>query len=262
MLRPSSDSCCCRIDNKIPEICHNVVDVEAPATLREGYVFWATLHGYSFPVTVPSGGIMKGQTLTVPLLESHLVEKRGKWKDGLFSCFRFGLFHPHLWVAWLCPQILLGQILKRMNMSWLADPSVTKSPVQSLMGKVFLLLLLLSVYDALVAPPLVEVRVDKHGDVVLHQNIQHRGHQMFYILMSLPMTIYGFWVVVKLRAAIRSRYGIPTGKLGRLEDCCFVFCCNCCVMSQLARQTADYEEVHADWCSTTGLKSTILNSGS
>ena len=35
MLRPSSDSCYCRMDDKIPEEWTNV-DVEAPATLREG----------------------------------------------------------------------------------------------------------------------------------------------------------------------------------------------------------------------------------
>jgi Cys-rich protein (TIGR01571 family) len=198
--------------------------------------------------------VIEGQTLTVPLSETHLFEKRGKWKDGLFSCFRFGLFHPHVWVAWICPQLLMGQILQRMNMSWLADPSITKSPIQSLMRKILILLLMLSVYDALMAPPLVEVTINKQGDVVLHQTVQHRGHQMFCMLMSLPMTVYGFWIVVKLRAAIRARYGIPTGKLGRLEDCCYVFCCNCCVMSQLARQTADYEDEPADCCSTNGLK--------
>ena len=210
---------------------------------------------FFFLLQQPAGGVMKGQTLTVALSESHLVEERGKWKDGLFSCFRFGLFHPHVWVAWLCPQILLGQILQRMNMSWLAaDSSITKSPIQSLMRRIFILLLLLSVYDALMAPPLVEITINEHGDVVLHQTLQHRRYQIFYMLMSLPMTIYGFWIVVKLRAAIRARYGIPTGKLGRLEDCCYVFCCNCCVMSQLARQTADYEDEPADWCSTNGLK--------
>lgn len=195
--------------------------------------------------------------LRVPLLESHLVENKGKWKDGLFSCFRFGLFHPHLWVAWMCPQILLGQILTRLNMTWLARPSVPKSPMQSLMAKIFLFFLLLSIYDAFITPPLFEVTVNEKGEMILHQNLQHRWHQMMYILLSLPMTIYGAMVVIKLRAAIRSKYGIPTGRLGRMEDCCYVSCCNCCVISQLARQTADYDEEPAAWCSTTGMQRSL-----
>lgn len=219
-----------------------------------GYIFWATWGDSSFPVKVPAGGVKAGQTLRVPLMNSHLVERRGKWKDGLCSCFRFGFFHPHLWIAWVCPQILLGQILKRMRMTWLGNPAASKSSVQSLVGKFFIILVIFSLYDVLVAPPLFEVTVDEKGGLILQQNMQHRWHQVLYVLMSLPMTIYGVMVVAKLRAAIRSKYGIPTGKLGMLEDLCCVCCCNCCVISQLARQTADYDHEPAECCSPTGIR--------
>jgi Cys-rich protein (TIGR01571 family) len=195
-----------------------------------------------------------GQLLRVPLLESKSVERKGKWKDGIFSCFRHGLLHPHLWIAWICPQILLGQILTRMKMTWLVKPAASKSSMQSLMGKIFILLVVYSFYDALLAPPLFEVTVGENGDVILRQNMNQRWHQVFYVLMSLPMTVYGVLVVVKLRAAIRAKYGIPTGKLGMFEDACCVCCCNCCIMSQLARQTADYDDAPAAWCSQSGMQ--------
>lgn len=139
-------------------------------------------------------------------------------------------------------------------MTWLAKPAGRKSMFQYITGKIFLFLILFSAYDALVAPPLFEVTVQDNGDVILHHNLQQRWHQMCYVLLSLPMSVYGVLIVVKLRAAIRSKYGIPTGRLGKMEDCCCVCCCNCCVMSQLARQTAEYDDEPAAWCSPTGMK--------
>jgi hypothetical protein len=69
------------------------------------------------------------------------------------------------------------------------------------------------------------------------------------------MTIGGFMVVVKLRAAIRQQYDIPTGPLGRCEDLVCVCCCHCCVMSQMARQTADYDgDEPASCCSMNGIQ--------
>lgn len=87
-----------------------------------------------------------------------------------------------------------------------------------------------------------------------HYNGKEDRHELVYLLLTLPSTIYGLWVVVKLRAAIRAKYDIPTGSLGRMEDGCYVFWCNCCVMSQMARQTADYNFVGASWCSPNGIQ--------
>jgi hypothetical protein len=176
------------------------------STFDSGYIFWATWGDASFPVKVPPGGVKLGQTLRVPLMDSHLVERKGTWKDGIFSCFRFGFFHPHVWIAWLCPQILLGQILTRMKMTWLVKPAATKSSMESLMGKFFIVLVLFGLYDAFLAPPMFDVTIGEKGDLILHHNMQQRWHQVFYILTSLPMTVYGVMVVVKLRAAIRSKY--------------------------------------------------------
>ena len=198
----------------------------------------------------PAGGIQMGQTLRVPLLESRTLKYKGKWKDGIFSCFRLGLCHPTVCNAWACPQILLGQILTRMKMSWLTTPSVGRSP--SAVRKCFALLVLVSVHDMLVAPPPIQLSGDSTGEVFLRQSNLQTLYQAIYVLLSVISTIYGVLVVVKLRAAVRLKYGIPTGRLGRLEDLVYVFCCNCCVMAQLARQTADYDSNPAMCCSPTG----------
>lgn len=301
----------------------------------------------------PQGGVQSGQMLEVPLLQasSSLSEEdggceeptdqhqkwhqqrepssvpspssssamplspgpSGQWKDGLFSCFRLGFLHPHLWNAWLCPQVLLGQILVRIDMTWLLhhsdDPngipvvlttatalgsnsnirrkkrsqrcattcsassspriSTTASPVpgasnskdasafRSSFRIIMILFLLLSLYDAFIAPPLFELRLDHRSgelELVLRAGDYPVWHHCIYLVLSLPATVWGVWVMVRLRASVRHRYGIPTGRLGRWEDLVCVSLCNCCVMSQIARQTADYETLHpASCCSPNGL---------
>jgi Cys-rich protein (TIGR01571 family) len=202
----------------------------------------------------------------------------GQWQDGIFSCFRHGLWHPHLWNAWLCPQILLGQLLVRTKTTRLVQNpfqkeelddnsvngadndkhnSTTAVSIQSAFRKIMILVVLLSLYDALVAPPLFDLQVDKDtGDIVF---VRGTGfpvwHQILYVLLSLPMTIWGIMVVVRLRAAIRHKHNIPAGRLGRCEDFVCVCCCNCCVMSQMARQTADYDgDEPASCCSPNGIR--------
>lgn len=169
------------------------------------------------------------------------------------SCFRLGISHPTLCNAWLCPQVLLGQLLTRMKMNWLAAPS-SKASYQSTFRKIMAFLFVFSVYDLYMRPPLFEVIVDEKGELSLTQNSYPLWQQVCYILLSLPMSAYGIVVVAKLRAAIRAKYGIPTGRLGRLEDFMCVCFCNCCVFAQMARQTANYDQEPAACCSPTGVR--------
>lgn len=264
----------------------------------------------------PSGGVESGQTLRVPLLwmddcdedsdrcscsvdddddkDDDAMARRQQqqqqgWRDGLCACFRHGLCHPHTWNAWLCPQILLGQLLVRMNMTqrMVQNPfqrsddddenntntgkntvnndssssnnssSSTAASIQSAFRKIMVLIVLLSLYDALVAPPLFGLEMDEDtGEVSI---VRGGGfpvwHQLLYLLLSFPMTVWGVMVVVRLRAAIRHKYHIPTGRLGRCEDFVCVCCCNCCVMGQMARQTADYGgDEPASCCSLNGIR--------
>ena len=49
----------------------------------------------------------EGEVFLYPLPQSMIDESgtqppTGFWKDGLFSCLNFGVFHPHLCCAMLC----------------------------------------------------------------------------------------------------------------------------------------------------------------
>lgn len=127
------------------------VQVIAPATLSAGYTFDAQYEGDTFTVTVPDGGVVKGQRFIVPftpLTETTNVETAalvplnsphnnnrrlhrggigddgiptGVWRDSLCDCCRFGPCHPSLLNAWFCRPILVGQLLTRMKMTWLGQ---------------------------------------------------------------------------------------------------------------------------------------------
>ena len=206
----------------------------------------------------------------------------GRWKGGMFSCLQLGLCHPANCNAMICPQLLLGQILTRMNMTWLVStsPSSTVNPngatfnkknnsFQTTFRRIMACLIFFTLYDAFMAPPLILIDIDpESGELIVSSNNQKNEidvnhgpfpflawHQVFYILLSVPMSIYGVMVVVKLRAAVRAKFNIPTGRLGSMEDFCYVFLCNCCVLIQLARQTADYDIERPSCCSSNGLLS-------
>jgi len=81
-----------------------MVEVSAPSDLPEGYVFDAVANGQTFSVTVPAGGVSRGQTFNAPFVPgggglSVSAVPEGRWKDGLCDCCMFGCCHPALWMA-------------------------------------------------------------------------------------------------------------------------------------------------------------------
>jgi hypothetical protein len=85
-----------------------MMQVVAPATLPEGYEFEASIGDRLVKITVPQGGIEKGQTFSVPLPEkvesliSGISIPVGHWRDGLFDIFHYGVCHPSCWTACCC----------------------------------------------------------------------------------------------------------------------------------------------------------------
>ena len=81
-----------------------MVEVSAPSDLPGGYVFDAIANGQTFSVTVPAGGVSRGQTFSAPFVPGSggvavSAVPEGRWKDGLCDFCRFGCCHPALWMA-------------------------------------------------------------------------------------------------------------------------------------------------------------------
>jgi Cys-rich protein (TIGR01571 family) len=178
----------------------------------------------------------------------------------------------------MCPQVLMGQILARMKLKhWPfaqdSDNNDKRKQSTQNMRKLVFFLVFVSVYDAWTATPLIELTIDENGGIVFEQPREAIDatasntssvlwHQLLYLFLTLPMTLYGVIVLVKLRAAVRDKYGIPTGPLGRMEDFMYACFCNCCILSQMARQTADYDDEPASCCSPNGMKRRYSNPSS
>jgi Cys-rich protein (TIGR01571 family) len=139
------------------------------------------------------------------------------WKDGLLACTRYGIFHPSFLCAWCCPLILLGQVMTRLKMDW--SGHVSRKPDE--WKKTFRTLLLIGIFKYLI-----------------FEDPDHPLHAAFMILYMLYLT----FLLIRVRKYIRNRDGISEDYgCGKYEDCCIAYFLPCCTVSQLARQTANYD---------------------
>jgi Cys-rich protein (TIGR01571 family) len=80
------------------------------------------------------------------------------------------------------------------------------------------------------------------------------GVRMAYALM---FGLYMMFLTIRTRSLVREKYSIPEEYCNGCEDCCCGVFCNCCVVAQMARHTADYDTYPAACCNTTGLPSNV-----
>lgn len=75
-----------------------------------------------------------------------------------------------------------------------------------------------------------------------------------YNIVGLAYSIFMLVIMMKVRRNIRDDYQIPEERCVGCEDFCCVFWCHCCTVSQLARQTADYDIEDARYFTNDGLR--------
>lgn len=162
----------------------------------------------------------------------------GVWKDGLCDCCALGCCHPSICCALWCPQLLMGQVLTRMQMTWCGNSTLGNEYRSTFAMMVILTMIYMGIWYY-------------YGQ---HESKHH--HQRNTIMMRIAHIIYFLYmlmVMTKLRKAVRRRYKIPQRTCHGCEDCCCVLFCGCCTVAQLARQTTDYQQRRAVCCSSTGL---------
>jgi Cys-rich protein (TIGR01571 family) len=206
--------------------------------------------------------------------DNKLIDGTGQWKDGLFDCFRFGLFHSTVWTALCCPQVLMKQLSNRLSEQGESSQSGSSlSPCGSISGsgaaqpagtssshykRGTTLFLAACVLDFLFIAPILEltasgVSSERQSTSPSASNSGTSvGVQFFYVMWTLALTFLALFSLVQLRAAVRAKYGIPAGRCGACEDLCCVFCCHGCTLAQMARQTADYDEEAGNCCTVDG----------
>mmetsp|Transcript_899 Transcript_899/g.1423 ORF Transcript_899/g.1423 Transcript_899/m.1423 type:complete len:323 (+) Transcript_899:149-1117(+) len=163
----------------------------------------------------------------------------GVWKDGLCDCCSEGCCHPSLCNSMFFRQILMGQVLTRMRMTWCGNRASRDE-----YKKTFSTLLVLTISYWIFW---WFFHCHDHG-----RNC-YGPRQYIMNVVNFVWVVYTMVVMIKLRKAVRDRYKIPQKHCRGCEDCCCVFFCSCCTMAQLARQTADYNQQRAYCCTETGL---------
>lgn len=61
------------------------------------------------------------------------------------------------------------------------------------------------------------------------------------------------WTGRNLRRTVRQRYHIPASVHEKVDDCLCMMCCGCCSVIQMARHTHDDKEYPGSCCTTSGL---------
>jgi Cys-rich protein (TIGR01571 family) len=208
-----------------------MVEITAPVTMQEGYKFNAIYDGVVFPVIVPAGGVVKDQVIIVPFNPSAAGSSgvAGAWKDDFMDCTRFGIFHPSFIMACCCPLILLGQVMTRLNLDWLGNSAPSGEWTQTFRKMVYIsvayviLCLLLSPADPQNPP------------------------SPLYNLVNFVYAVFMIYLLMRVRKLVRDQGQIPETRCIGCEDLCCAAFCGCCTVSQLARQTANYncyDEAH------------------
>jgi len=241
-----------------PSNSSSTIAVVAPADLNEGFTFQAEHDGKTFTVTVPSGGVKQGQTITVPFTQvvyGELVEPAfnvptGYWRDDLCSCFKHGLCEPTCCLALWFTNVVLAQVMRRMKMTWYGGRSTDSSGYKNTCQIVTAILFIWSVLGV------VETMTAKFEKVCDGDNNCRSVQKPTTVntIFGIIVMFFGFFFLTigtVTRMRMRDAFDIPGSCCG---DCCTVLCCGCCALIQEARHTHEYKEGETKCCTTTGLK--------
>ena len=257
------------------------VEVTAPADLPEDYEFDAQVGNRVFSIKVPKGGVEQGQKFTVALpggsdsVSETMCHPRtsiptGAWRDGLCECFKHGIIHPIIFNGFFCPLIATGQVMTRLGLNFLGQPSRVSETTQTFRKVLYLVIAFVSI-DRILLAFLIKLTVDITGGVDNAASDVHvididqldvdsalveTYDTINFIRSSLRFIFFGYsvYAITKTRKFLRNKYAIQESfcKNG-CEDFCCALMCPCCTVTQMARHTADYNTYRGVCCSDTGL---------
>jgi Cys-rich protein (TIGR01571 family) len=165
----------------------------------------------------------------------------GRWKDGLFACCVEGFCHPSFWCSWCCHTIGFGQVMSRMQLTWLGEPGPISKTRQAFL---VVLILTVSYYIYSSALEFAAMPYDIGQEPEIFSYLRLGGTILF--------TIWSVYALCRTRQSVRTRYQIPEQCCTGCEDLCCSIWCTCCTTAQLMRHTGEYETYPGVCCSVTG----------
>jgi len=213
----------------------------------------------------PEGGVEKGQKFVAEVVsgsqtqhgEGHHIPT-GAWRDGICSFLAHGVCHPMCCLACWCNPLALGQVATRMKLDALGSPVLRESwwSAFKVLALIFVIYIGLDQTFSILVDPYYQLELDENGDWV-QADVEIPVWVIVMValraLIRFLFFVYILFVMIRTRAHIRSRYGIPEQCCSGCEDCCCSFWLPCCTVTQMARHTADYDRYKASCCTDTGL---------
>jgi len=212
------------------------VTVAAPLDLPEGYKFYSEYQGGTIAVTVPKGGVKKNHLLVVPLQPVAVSEEGvvGHWRDDTFDCFRH---MPSCLCACCCQLLMLGRVMTQLRLNWIANP-VSSDAWKNTMSIFVAVVIIFYILSFILTSNSVDTEnIEDIDDFVDQVNTSGNNNPFNAILGAFVLLI-----TYKVRKHVRGKYQIPEERCIGCEDFCCSFWCGCCVASQMARHTLDYDE--------------------
>lgn len=193
----------------------------------------------------PEGGVEEGQVFLAPLSKNfdgpRLAAPTGHWKDGLFDFFKVGFCHPSLWCSLCCAQLALGQVMTRMQLTWLGGPGPLNRTQQTF---TVVLLLVISFFVYSTALEIAAIPYSVNQGPFYIAALRFSGNLLF--------SAWALYALYRTRQTVRQRYQIPEQRCAGCEDICCSLWCGCCVVAQMMRHTGEYENYAGVCCSMTG----------
>mmetsp|Transcript_4544 Transcript_4544/g.6928 ORF Transcript_4544/g.6928 Transcript_4544/m.6928 type:complete len:266 (-) Transcript_4544:299-1096(-) len=234
-----------------------MIRVLAPADLPPGYELSVeTKESASFTVVIPRGGVQEGEIFLAPIPQGYTMEEvidspRGRWKDGTFDLFRYGIFHSHFCCALFCREIAMGQVMQRMRLSWTGSRTLGDRALNTF-RTVLILVICYIIFDVSLTTYMnASIKVDNYG----YYDVSDINPVVRYLqqIGGLMFTCWSIYALYKTRQNVRSEFSIPEEQCIGCEDIVCASFCGCCTVAQIARHTGDYDTHPGLFCSETGL---------
>jgi Cys-rich protein (TIGR01571 family) len=218
-----------------------LVEITAPMTLAAGYQLDIELDGVNYKCQVPTGGVEAGQKFNVKAfdLESTAALPMDRWRDDLCDCCRFGCCHPVICLGFWCNPVLLAQVMTRLKLNWNGEAGNKGNTFKVIVG----------VWIAFILVRWALGLGINYGNAQILQTV------IFYL--DIAFFIFIIVLAVRTRSYLRARSNIPERNCAGCEDCCCVFWCSCCTLTQMARHTYDFDKYQAVCCNSTGIASGV-----
>eukprot|EP00804_Cyclotella_cryptica_P003077 CCRYP_006065-RB/>CCRYP_006065-RB protein AED:0.21 eAED:0.21 QI:391/1/1/1/1/1/3/204/220 len=145
-------------------------------------------------------------------------------------------------------KVLLGQVMHRLKLTWLANEGGSAAQTES----TFRILFWIGIVSWIVSNSLPYAPSSFIEEKDQATDAFYMGHFIVNIAL-LVVAAFRISLICKTREHIRNKYKIPSQQCHGCEDLCCAFWCSCCTVAQMARHTGDYATYQGMCCSETGL---------